>query len=61
MREGFHTATLPTMAGASPDCEFVAGGTYDGSKGWFVQPTIIRCKTPTYESMVKEIFGPLNC
>jgi len=46
-------------AAASPDCTFVAGGTYDGSKGWFVQPTIIRCKTPTYESMVKEIFGPI--
>ena len=46
-------------AAASPECEFVAGGTYDDSKGWFVQPTIIRCKTPTYESMVKEIFGPI--
>ena len=46
-------------AAASTDCEFVTGGTYDDSKGWFIQPTIIRCKTPTYESMVKEIFGPI--
>ena len=46
-------------AAASPECEFIAGGTYDDSKGWFIQPTIIRCKTPTYESMVKEIFGPI--
>lgn len=46
-------------AAASPDCEFVAGGSCDDSKGWFVQPTIIRCKTPTYESMVREIFGPI--
>lgn len=46
-------------AKASPDCEFVTGGTYDDSKGWFIHPTIIRCKTPTYESMVKEIFGPI--
>ncbi|MCI8423779.1 MAG: L-glutamate gamma-semialdehyde dehydrogenase [Lawsonibacter sp.] len=46
-------------ATASPDCEFITGGTCDDSKGWFVQPTIIRCKTPTYESMVKEIFGPI--
>ena len=46
-------------AAASPDCEFVTGGAYDGSKGWFVQPTIIRCSSPTYESMVNEIFGPI--
>lgn len=46
-------------AKASSDCEFICGGTYDDSKGWFIQPTIIRTKTPTYESMVKEIFGPI--
>ncbi|MEA4934649.1 MAG: L-glutamate gamma-semialdehyde dehydrogenase [Lawsonibacter sp.] len=46
-------------AAASPDCDFVTGGTYDDSKGWFVQPTVIRCKAPDYESMVKEIFGPI--
>ena len=31
-------------AAASPECEFVAGGTYDDSKGWFVQPTNIRAE-----------------
>lgn len=46
-------------AHASNECEIVAGGGYDDSKGWFIQPTIIRCNTPTYESMVKEIFGPI--
>ncbi len=46
-------------AAASPDCEIVTGGGYDDSRGWFVEPTILRCKTPTYESMVKEIFGPI--
>ncbi|MCD8078591.1 MAG: L-glutamate gamma-semialdehyde dehydrogenase, partial [Lachnospiraceae bacterium] len=44
---------------ASPECEIVTGGTYDDSKGWFVQPTVIRCMDPHYESMVKEIFGPI--
>lgn len=46
-------------AKASPDCEIIAGGTYDGSKGWFIQPTVILCKSPHYESMVTEIFGPI--
>ncbi|WP_294147452.1 L-glutamate gamma-semialdehyde dehydrogenase [uncultured Clostridium sp.] len=46
-------------ASASPDCDFVAGGTYDDSKGWFIQPTVILCKDPLYESMVTEIFGPI--
>ena len=46
-------------AKASPDCEIVIGGGYDDSKGWFVEPTVIVCKTPNYESMVTEIFGPI--
>ena len=43
----------------SPDCEIVIGGNCDDSKGWFVEPTVILCKKPDYESMVKEIFGPI--
>lgn len=46
-------------AAADPDCEFVAGGSYDDSRGWFIQPTIIRCRRPDYESMTQEIFGPI--
>ncbi len=46
-------------AKASSDCEIVTGGNCDDSKGWFVQPTILLCKTPYYESMVEEIFGPI--
>lgn len=46
-------------AKTSSDCEIITGGNCDDSKGWFVQPTILLCKTPYYESMVKEIFGPI--
>jgi 1-pyrroline-5-carboxylate dehydrogenase len=42
----------------SKDAEVLCGG-YDGSKGWFVQPTVILAKTPTYKSMVEEIFAPV--
>ena len=46
-------------AKANPDCEIVTGGGYDGSKGYFVEPTTIVCSDPHYESMSEEIFGPV--
>lgn len=45
-------------AGQDPDAEVLCGG-YDGSKGYFVYPTVIECKTPYTETMVQEIFGPV--
>ncbi|MCD7776420.1 MAG: aldehyde dehydrogenase family protein, partial [Firmicutes bacterium] len=45
-------------AKASPDAEVVFGG-YDDSVGYYVYPTLIEAKKPDYESMVKEIFGPV--
>ena len=46
-------------AKASPDAEIVAGGHYDKSKGYFVQPTVIRAKDPKYVTMREELFGPV--
>ncbi len=46
-------------AKAHPDVEIIAGGDYDSSKGWFIQPTVILSKDPMYESMQEEIFGPV--
>ncbi len=43
----------------SADAEVIAGGECDGSKGWFVRPTVIVAKAPDYESMCEEIFGPV--
>ena len=37
----------------------VAGGTYDGSRGWFVRPTIIATDDPGDEVMTTEYFGPI--
>jgi 1-pyrroline-5-carboxylate dehydrogenase len=37
----------------------VAGGGYDDSKGWFIQPTIVETKDPNYRSLCEELFGPL--
>lgn len=39
--------------------EIIAGGDYDGSKGWFIEPTVIEAKDPKYRTMCEEIFGPV--
>ena len=46
-------------AKADPGCEIVTGGGYDGSKGYFIEPTTIVCSDAHYESMSEEIFGPV--
>ena len=46
-------------AHADPGCSIVTGGSYDGSTGYFVEPTTIVCSDPMYESMQEEIFGPV--
>jgi len=43
----------------SENAEVVAGGDCDGSKGYFIRPTIILAKKPDIESMCEEIFGPV--
>lgn len=43
----------------SADAEIVAGGNYDKSEGYFVEPTIILAKTPLYRTLCEEIFGPV--
>lgn len=43
----------------SPKCEIIAGGKYDNSKGYFVEPTIIQAKDPLDKLMTEEIFGPV--
>ncbi len=39
--------------------ELIAGGNYDGSKGWFVEPTVFQAEDPKYRTMCEEIFGPV--
>ncbi|MBC3783601.1 L-glutamate gamma-semialdehyde dehydrogenase [Spirosoma utsteinense] len=37
----------------------IAGGNYDGSKGYFVEPTVLLVNDPAYRTMCEEIFGPV--
>jgi 1-pyrroline-5-carboxylate dehydrogenase len=46
-------------AKASSDAEVIIGGECDDSVGYFVQPTIIQAKVPGYDTMRRELFGPV--
>ena len=44
---------------SSDDAEIVAGGKYDKSEGYFIEPTLVVAKTPKFRTMCEEIFGPV--
>ena len=41
------------------DAEVIAGGNYDKSIGYFIEPTIILTTNPKFKTMVEEVFGPV--
>ena len=41
------------------EAEIIAGGGYDDSEGYFVEPTVVITSDPQYSTMKKELFGPL--
>ena len=52
-------ASYIDYAKQAKDAEIIAGGAYDKSKGYFIQPTIIVTTNPKFKSMCEEIFGPV--
>src|SRR6478609_2944600 len=46
-------------ARTNPKNEIIAGGKYDKSKGYFIEPTVIVSKDPSSLTMCEEIFGPV--
>jgi 1-pyrroline-5-carboxylate dehydrogenase len=46
-------------AKANPEVEIIAGGGYDKSVGYFVDPTVIQVQDPYYVTMCEELFGPV--
>ncbi len=46
-------------AKANVDLEVIAGGKYDKSEGYFIEPTVILTKDPYYTTMCEELFGPV--
>ena len=43
----------------NPNCEIIVGGNGDESKGYFIEPTVIKTTDPHCVTMEEEIFGPV--
>ncbi|MDA9002654.1 L-glutamate gamma-semialdehyde dehydrogenase [Flavobacteriaceae bacterium] len=41
------------------DATIIAGGGYNKSKGYFIEPTVIQTTNPKYATMSTELFGPV--
>ena len=52
-------ASYIDQAKKDADAEIIAGGGYDKSKGWFIEPTVIVTTNPKYATMETELFGPI--
>ncbi|WP_111682087.1 L-glutamate gamma-semialdehyde dehydrogenase [Winogradskyella tangerina] len=52
-------ASYIDAAKADADAEIIAGGGYDKSKGYFIEPTVIVTSNPKYTTMCTELFGPV--
>jgi 1-pyrroline-5-carboxylate dehydrogenase len=47
------------LARTSPETDILAGGGYDDSEGYFIQPTVVLSRNPRHRLMEEEIFGPV--
>ncbi|MBO0322634.1 L-glutamate gamma-semialdehyde dehydrogenase [Muricauda sp. CAU 1633] len=47
------------QAKSDDNAEIIAGGNYDKSVGYFVEPTVILTTDPKYTTMCTELFGPV--
>lgn len=46
-------------AKADKEIEIIVGGNHDKTIGYFIEPTVILTKSPTYATMTEELFGPV--
>ena len=46
-------------AKGDPGATILAGGSFDGSVGWFIEPTLIQVADPGHRLMCEELFGPV--
>ncbi|MEO0312158.1 MAG: hypothetical protein RIQ89_1815 [Bacteroidota bacterium] len=47
------------QAAKDKNVEIIAGGKYDKSKGYFIEPTVLQVADPKYVTMCEELFGPV--
>lgn len=51
--------TYITAAKSQKEVTLIAGGNFDKSKGYFIEPTILHTTDPKYVTMCEELFGPV--
>ncbi len=61
IHEGSFDKLAGFIDGAKSDsnAEVIMGGNYDKSKGYFIEPTVIKTEDPNYVTMCTELFGPV--
>ena len=52
-------AAVIDSAKNDPEIDLIAGGGYDKTKGYFIQPTVLVTKNPKHPHMETEYFGPI--
>jgi 1-pyrroline-5-carboxylate dehydrogenase len=52
-------AAIEEAEASNGKAQVIAGGSYDDSDGWFVQPTVIETSDPDFRTMKEELFGPV--
>lgn len=52
-------ASFIDNAKADQSVEIIAGGNYDKSNGYFIEPTVIVASKPDYVTLCEELFGPV--
>jgi 1-pyrroline-5-carboxylate dehydrogenase len=52
-------AAIEEAKASNGKAQVIAGGSYDDSDGWFVQPTVIETSDPDFRTMKEELFGPV--
>jgi 1-pyrroline-5-carboxylate dehydrogenase len=52
-------ASFIDAAKNASDAEIIAGGGYDKSTGYFIEPTVIVTTNAKYDTMCEELFGPV--
>ena len=46
-------------AQANDEVTVIAGGNYDASEGYFIEPTVLLTTNPNYDTLQRELFGPV--
>ncbi|KAL1634896.1 1-pyrroline-5-carboxylate dehydrogenase [Neofusicoccum ribis] len=60
-----HEASFKKLSGVideaknDPELELLVGGKYDGSKGYYIHPTIYATNNPAHPLLSRELFGPV--